>query len=76
MVDQRVGFFLDGGSSVWTRGSPPLNGPLMVSRAGSLLRRTWRGISERQERQHECYSNILWFWIVIVVRKKSGKEPY
>lgn len=51
VVDQRVGFFLDGGSSVWTRDSPPLNGPLMVSRAGSLLRRTWRGISERQERR-------------------------
>lgn len=48
VVDQRVGFFLDGGSSVWTRDSLPPNGPLMVSRAGSLLRRTWRGISERK----------------------------
>lgn len=55
VVDQRVGFFLDGGSSVWTRDSPPpLNGPLMVSRAGSLLRRTWRGISEKQETQQGC----------------------
>lgn len=48
VVDQRVGFFLDGVSSCWTRDSPPLNGPLMVIRAGSLLRRTWRGISEEQ----------------------------
>lgn len=47
VVDQRVGFLLDGGgSSVWTRDSPLPNGPLTVSRAGSLLRRTWRGISE------------------------------
>lgn len=50
VVDQRVGFFLDGGSSARTRDSPPPppNGPLRVSRAGSLLRRTWRGISAGQ----------------------------
>lgn len=46
VVDQRVGFLLEGGSSAWTRASPGPNGPLTVSRAGSLLRRTWRGISE------------------------------
>lgn len=49
VVDQRVGFFLEGGSSVWTRDSPPLNGPLMLSKAGSLLRRTWSGISEGKD---------------------------
>lgn len=44
MVDQRVGFFLDGSSGGRvTRGS--LNGPLTIASAGSLLRRTWRGIS-------------------------------
>lgn len=45
VVDHRVGFFLDGVSSVWIRGSAPPNGPLTLIRAGSLLRRTWRGIS-------------------------------
>lgn len=59
VVDQRVGFFLDGGSSVCTRDSPLLSGPLMVSRAGSLLRRTWRGISERQERKQGRYCKML-----------------
>lgn len=49
MVDHRVGFFRDGGPSVWTCESTPPNGPLTVSRAGSLLRRTWRGMSEKEE---------------------------
>ena len=48
VVDHRVGFFLDGVSSVLTRDSTLVNGPLAVIRAGSLLRRTCRGISENR----------------------------
>lgn len=55
VVDQRVGFLLDGGSSARTRGSPP-DGPLAVSRAGSLLRRTWSGISEGQTATERHFS--------------------
>lgn len=50
VVDQRVGFFLDGSSGpVWFS---PNSRP---TREGSLLRRTWRGISveEREGREGE-----------------------
>lgn len=71
VVDQRVGFFLDGVSSGWTRDSPPLNGPLMVIRAGSLLRRTWRGISEEQV-IHQGVKALLYLFVFYF---SNGKVP-
>lgn len=50
VVDHRVGFFLEGSSSVWARGSMTLTGPFIVNNAGSLLRRTWSGMSVTKRR--------------------------
>lgn len=71
VVDQRVGFFLDGVSSGWTRDSPLLNGPLMVIRAGSLLRRTWRGISEERV-IHQGVKALLYLFVFLLF---NGKVP-
>lgn len=75
VVDQRVGFFLDGVSSGWTRDSPPLNGPLMVIRAGSLLRRTWRGISEEQV-IHRGVKALLYLFVFYFSMEKFHFHTY